>query len=287
MTTLHLLVIEGNTAEIRAKQKALGSKAYAETYEAVLHSLCTATLTVCQPADHTAELPDVAKLATYDGAVMTGSWLNIYDGGPEIDRQIELMRRVFESGTPFFGSCWGLQVATVAAGGTVRRNPKGREIGLSGPIQRTPQGQHHPLLENKPDPYTSITVHLDEVDTPAPGTTVLASNAWTTVQAAEIRHQSGIAWAVQYHPEFSFIDIASVTRRYMPSLIEQGLFKDEKEVLAYAAQLESYETGGNLLSPEMPVNLNHSALDPSLRLLELRNWIDHLVMPVRYQRGRN
>jgi GMP synthase (glutamine-hydrolysing) len=43
----------------------------------------------------------------------------VYDGGPAVDPQIELARAVLQSKPPLFGSCWGLQVVTVAAGGTV------------------------------------------------------------------------------------------------------------------------------------------------------------------------
>ena len=45
--------------------------------------------------------------------------------GPHIDPQIELAKAVLAAKTPLFGSCWGLQVITVAAGGSVRKNPKG------------------------------------------------------------------------------------------------------------------------------------------------------------------
>lgn len=281
MNISNLLLIEGNTAAIRSKQIAAGVKTYSESYKTVLQSLSSATITVCQAADDESELPNITQLTQYDGVVMTGSWLNIYDGGSAIERQIELMRRIFASGTPFFGSCWGLQVATVAAGGTVRRNPKGREIGISSPIKRTAAGQQHALLQGKPNPFRAITVHLDEVDTLAPNTTVLASNEWTAVQAAEIRHGAGIAWAVQYHPELSFMDIAHITRRYTPSLIEQGIFKDTLAVQHYATQLEGYDA--EIFSQDV----DPSVLNRQQRQLELQNWLDHLVMPTLHQRRRS
>ena len=43
-----------------------------------------------------------------------------------------------------FGSCWGLQVITAAAGGSVRKNPKGREIGFGRGIRLTEAGRKHP-----------------------------------------------------------------------------------------------------------------------------------------------
>ena len=70
-------------------------------------------------ADGPITLPGGTALTEYDGCVMTGSALNVYDGGAAIDRQIDLVTAVLQAGVPFFGSCWGLQVAAVAAGGRV------------------------------------------------------------------------------------------------------------------------------------------------------------------------
>ena len=83
---------------------------------------------IALPADEGSNLPDPSGLESYDGVVITGSALNLWKAEPESMRQVELARAVYKSGTPFFGSCWGLQVATVAAGGSVRENPKGREV---------------------------------------------------------------------------------------------------------------------------------------------------------------
>ena len=56
--------------------------------------------------------------------------------GRQIEPQIELARAVLKSKTPLFGSCWGLQVVTVAAGGTVRRQPEGPRDSASGGASR-------------------------------------------------------------------------------------------------------------------------------------------------------
>src|SRR5207302_2785311 len=121
-----LLVIEGNTAAGRARHQAAGGTVASEGYAALLRELLPgAIIDIAYPADSGANLPDRMGLEGYDGVAITGSSLNIYNGGPEIDRQIELTRSVFAAGTPVFGSCWGLQVLTTAAGGSVRKNPKG------------------------------------------------------------------------------------------------------------------------------------------------------------------
>ena len=79
-------------------------------------------------------------------------------------RQIELVRAALTTGTPLFGSCWGLQVITAAAGGSVRKNPKGREIGFGRGIRLTEAGRKHPMYVGKLDVFNAPTVHLDEVE---------------------------------------------------------------------------------------------------------------------------
>src|SRR5438270_70982 len=102
----------------------------------------------------------------------------------------------------------------------------------------TGAGQDHPMYAGKAQAFDAVTVHLDEVETLAPGTTVLASNAHSHVQAAEIRHDGGVAWAVQYHPEFSLADIAVIIRRYGSQLIREGFFADLAARDVYTADLE-------------------------------------------------
>src|SRR5690348_864245 len=133
-----LLVVEGNTAETRDRHRSMGGTVTGEGYAALLGTLLPeAMVDICFPTDPGANLPNGAGLADYDGIAITGSALNIYDGGPAIDPQIELVRAALGSGTPIFGSCWGLQLLTVAAGGSVRRNPLGREIGVARRIEVT------------------------------------------------------------------------------------------------------------------------------------------------------
>src|SRR5262245_41069967 len=130
MSSPRLLVCEGNTAELRTKQVEAGGVAMSDGYADLLRKLSPgAVVDICYPADPGANLP-LGGVEGYDGVAITGSALNVYDGGPAIEPQIELARAVLKARTPLFGSCWGLQVVTVAAGGTVRANPKGREIGI-------------------------------------------------------------------------------------------------------------------------------------------------------------
>ena len=124
---LHLLVVEGNTRADRAAYREGFGLTASESYARTLTELAPdARCDIVCPADEGANLPGASALGDYDGVFITGSALNLYDGGREITRQIELARAVFAAKVPFFGSCWGLQVATAAAGGEVIKNPVGR-----------------------------------------------------------------------------------------------------------------------------------------------------------------
>ena len=74
------------------------------------------------------------------------------------------MRAVYASGTPAFGSCWGIQIGAVAAGGDVQRNPKGREIGFARRIVPT-RGRRGRTRCSPAGPaaYDAPAIHLDTV----------------------------------------------------------------------------------------------------------------------------
>ncbi|BCW91111.1 Gamma-glutamyl-L-1-hydroxyisopropylamide hydrolase [Alphaproteobacteria bacterium SO-S41] len=287
--TLRLLVIEGNVKANRERAVASGGTVSSDSYGELLRRLGPAgtIVDICYPADPGANLPDTGGLESYDGVAITGSALNVYDGGPAVYPQIDLVRTLFRTATPCFGSCWGLQIATVAAGGTVRKNPDGREIGIGRRIAVTEAGHGHGLFMGKPRLFDAITVHLDEVETLAPGTTVLATNDWSPVQAAEIETPGGGGfWGTQYHPEYDFREIAAIFRRYGDLLIRQGLFADAAEQATYTAELDALHADPAPKPLVWKYGLDETVLDPALRSRELKNWIEQAVLPAKSTRGR-
>jgi GMP synthase (glutamine-hydrolysing) len=287
MPAPRLLVVEGNTAETRDRHRSMGGTVTGEGYADLLGRLLPGVvIDICFPTDPGANLPNGSGLEGYDGIAVTGSALNIYDGGPAIVPQIELVRAALASGTPIFGSCWGLQVITVAAGGSVRRNPKGREIGFARRIAVTAAGRGHPMFRNKGEVFDALAVHLDEIETLAPGTTVLARNDMSEVQAAEIRVNGTVAWGVQYHPEYSCREMAAIMRRYGMRLIDDGLFATPTEIEAFAADLETLQREPTHRPLAWRYGVDACVLDDARRTAEIANWITHQVMPTRARRGR-
>ena len=287
MPAPRLLVIEGNTPENRALHVAAGGAAASKGYAELLQELLpSAVVDICFPADPGANLPNGEALEGYDGVAITGSGLHVYAGGPAVTRQVELARAVLEAGTPVFGSCWGLQVLTVAAGGVVRKNPKGREIGFGRRMKLTEAGRKHPMYVGKPEVFNAPTVHLDEVETVAPGTIVLATNEVSDVQSAEIRVNGAVAWGVQYHPEYPLREIATIVRRIGLRLIDEGFFLDTKEIATFADDLDALD--GNPAEKRLSwrYGISKNILDKTLRTGEVANWLQYQVLPTRAKRGR-
>jgi GMP synthase (glutamine-hydrolysing) len=287
MPVPRLLVMEGNSPETRADHKAAGgvmsSIGYAELLQELLPS---AVVDICFPGDPGVNLPNGGALEGYDGVAITGSSLHIYNGGIEVTQQIELARAVLAAGTPIFGSCWGLQILTVAAGGSVRRNPKGRELGFGRSIKLTEAGRKHPMYAGKPDVFNAPTVHLDEVETLAPGMTVLATNVVSDVQSAEIVLNGATAWGVQYHPEYPLREIAAIVRRVGPRLIGEGFFLNEADIETFVEDLYALDKDPNDKRLAWRHGINQNVLDKRLRQNEIANWVQFQVLPTRAKRGR-
>jgi GMP synthase (glutamine-hydrolysing) len=285
--TLRFLVAESEPPAAREKRRKSVGRSSGETFLARLDALAPrAACDRIKPADLDSDLPDIDRIAEYDAVFLTGSPLHLYDNTPETRRQIAFMRTVFRSGTPSFGSCAGLQVAIVAAGGTVRAMGARREAGFARRIFRQEAGRNHPLLAGRPPVFDAPAIHTDEVETLPDGATLLASNSVTHVQAAEIRHDGGIFWGVQYHPEISLREVAAALRRQADDLIEHDLAPDEAAVESHAALVDALHDAPGRRDLAWRLGLDEQVTDEALRMSELRNFIAHLVLPTRSARGR-
>jgi GMP synthase (glutamine-hydrolysing) len=283
MTAARILVIDGNRAATRAQQVAAGGESSGEGYARTLEGLAAVGCDIVRPADGEVRFAAGSGLASYDGVAITGSALNVYDGGPHIERQIELAQAVFAAGVPFFGSCWGLQVAVCAAGGRVRRNPRGREFGFARRIELGEAGRGHPMFAGKPAVFEAITVHRDDVEQMPAGAVPLASNDMG-LQALELRHDRGTFWGVQYHPEYSFNEIAATALRYGATLIEERLFADQAELEAFVAELRALMRDPSDRRLTWKHGLGPAMQTDRSRLAELRNWLERQVLPFARRR---
>jgi GMP synthase (glutamine-hydrolysing) len=284
---LKFLIAESEPPQAREKRRRSVGRSSGETYESLLeHVAPEAEWTRVQPADEGANAVPIGDLSQFDGVFVTGSPLHLYDDKPECRRIIDFMRAVFASGTPSFGSCAGLQVATVAAGGTVRAMGERREAGFARRIFPTDAGRTHPLLTGRPNAFDAPAIHTDEVAELPTGAILLASNGTTAVQAAEIRFDQGIFWGVQYHPEISLFEVAAALRRQSDDLIQHGLAADEDAVEQHAALVDALHEAPDRPDLAWQLGLDQEVTVPQKRAIEIHNFIEHLVRPTRSKRGR-
>ncbi|MCD2324476.1 type 1 glutamine amidotransferase [Sphingomonas sp. IC-56] len=284
---MRFLVAECEPPEAREKRRESVGRSSGETYLEVLHKLAPgAECDRLKPTDSRAEIPSREALSAYDAVFLTGSPLHLWQDSPEARRQIEFMQKVFASGTPSFGSCAGLQVACVAAGGKVRSMGQRREAGFARRLVATDAGRNHPLLDGRPASYDAPAIHTDEVEQLPEGATLLASNRVTHVQAAEIRCGDGVFWGVQYHPEISLREVAAALRRQSDDLLEHGLARSEADVEQLAEQVDALHEAPDRADLAWRLGLDDQVTVPEQRTRELRNFIEYLVQPTRSRRGR-
>ena len=142
------------------------------------------------------------------------------------------------------------------------------------------------MYAGKFDVFNAPTVHLDEVETLAPGSTVLAANAMSAVQSVEIRGNGSVAWAVQYHPEYPLRELAVIVRRTGARLIDEGFFADEADLAAYARDLDTLDRDPSCKRLAWRHGVSANVLDKKLRTGEVANWVEFQVLPTRAHRGR-
>ena len=275
---LRFLVAESEPLEAREERRDSVGRSSGDTYLNILARLAPGV--ACdriKPADADSALPLGETIGDYDAVFLTGSPLALYEESPEVRRSIAFMRATFASGTPAFGSCAGLQLATVAAGGIVRPNRSGPEAGFARRITATDAGRAHPMLAGRPAAYDAPSIHTDEVETLPAGAVLLASNRTTVVQAAEIRHDDGCFWGVQYHPEIGLDEVGGALRRQADSLVEAGLARSPAEVKEQAAQVEALHREPQRRDLAWRLGLDEQVTDDERRQTEIRNFINALL----------
>jgi GMP synthase (glutamine-hydrolysing) len=273
---LRLLVVEGNTPAGRRRIAESAGATPAESYAGVLRAIDpNAIVDICTPADGDGTTPQ--PLDSYDGLAITGSSLNIYERDIASLRQIDFVREVFARGIPMFGSCWGLQLATVAAGGEVGLNPAGREVAFARKIALTSAGCDHPMHATREAVFDAPAIHSDIVTRLPQVAIVTARNAMSEIQAAEIRFGRGVFWGVQYHPEYGLHDIAAVIRRYGETLVTEGFFADIAELDRYASDLSTLAANQQRRDIAWRLGFGDDIMKESVRQTELSNWIASLV----------
>ena len=120
-------------------------------------------------------------------------------------RQIDFARAAFPPACPSGGAAGVCSLPQWRSGGSVRRNPRGREFPMARAITMTQAGRAHPLLASRPAVFDALCSHLDEIETMPPNSEVLAANELSAIQAIATQTPwRGSFRGTQYHPEHSW-----------------------------------------------------------------------------------
>jgi GMP synthase (glutamine-hydrolysing) len=275
----NILIAEGTPAVWQTARAELGIPSN--------FSLCAAAVGVHQPdirctalniADGES-LPLGTTLADFDGVMIPGSPLHAYDRTQEVTRQIEFARAAFAAGVPVWGSCWGFQLATVALDGSVRRNPRGRELAIARAITVTEAGRAHPLLASRPAVFDALCSHLDEVETLPPNAVVLAGNEVSAVQAMAVQTPYGGSFSgTQYHPEHTLAVSAALIELRAAELVDEGLGANRRDIVAMAADYRALAAEPTRRDLTWRYGISCEIIDPIRRTTEIGNWLRTVVV---------
>jgi GMP synthase (glutamine-hydrolysing) len=279
-STLRFLIIDGYPKPSRDEFDVVGMKYAWLLYAGMLKKyLPEAEYSLWLPSDNPAP-PDGLGPEHYAGILWPGCNLTIYHRDDiRVTRQVEFARKSYEVGTPAFGTCWGIQMAAVAAGGEVRANPRGREMGLGRKIWLTAAGLEHPMYEGKPPVYNGFSSHLDEITQLPPGGVLLATNDFTHVQAIGVKHAKGTFWGLAYHPEYDLHEMARLITARAQKLVAEDFFQSHEELAQYVEKLETLHQNPNRKDLRWQLDIDDDVLSDQVRQVEFRNWINKLVLP--------
>ena len=270
---LRILVVASETKDQRAERRRYADTASHESYAIALKVLrddLEIDSTSCVDGGSQMSLRDLGR---FDGIVFPGSPIQMYHDSDETRRAASFMRLVFDAGTPSFGSCAGLQIAAVAAGGTTGPRQPGIEAALARNIMTTDDGRAHPMLAGRPPVWTAPAMHSSVVTALPPVARVLARNADTPVEAAEIRHGNGVFWGVQYHPEISLAEVAASLRRQASDLVDEGLAASIKAVEDHADKLQALSDDPTRRDLAWQLGVDNQVTDTANRMREIGNFL--------------
>lgn len=281
MKQLNFIIIDGYPKPSRDQFDEVGMTKAGELYaKLLLQHMPHAKYDIFYSSDPDVVLPDEEELKKYDGVLWPGCNLTVYhDHDERVVKMVDLCKGAYEVGVPQFGSCWAAQIAVYAAGGEVKPNPKGREMGLARKIHLTPEGLKHPMYEGKPPVFDGFISHDDEITKLPEGGEWLASNEFTRIQSVSVKYKNGIFWAPQYHPEYDLHEVARLIIARDEKLIKQNYFQGQNDLMIYVEDLEKIYNDHSRKDLRWKYGIDEDVIEDSIRQLEFVNWLNKLVIP--------
>lgn len=278
--TYKFLIIDGYPKESRDQFDACGMTLAGKLYaRLLLRYMPDADYDILYTSDPGVNVPDEEGLKNYDAILWPGCNLTVYhDHNERVTKLANLARDGFKVGLEQFGSCWAAQLAVHVAGGEVKPNPKGREMGVARKIFLTEEGKNHPMYAGKTPVFDGFISHDDMITKLPEGSKNLASNDFTEVQAVEVVFENGVFWSTQYHPEYNLSEVAKLITSREELLTREGYFRSHEDLLEYVDQLETIYKDPSRKDLRWKWAIDDDLLSDDIRELEFANWINYRVI---------
>lgn len=255
----------------------LAGKLYAKL---LLQHMPEAEYEIFYTSDPGVDLPRGKELEEFDAVLWPGCNLTIYHTEDErVTKLVDLSKDAYEFALPQFGSCWAAQMAVYAAGGEVKPNPKGREMGVARKVFITSEGKQHPMYKGKTHVFDGFISHDDMITKLPEGGISLSSNDFTPIQAVEVKYEKGVFWAPQYHPEYNLHEIARLILAREKRLMRENYFNSKEDMLKYSADLDEIYKDETRKDLRWKYAIDEDLLSADIRECEFANWIKHQVIP--------
>ena len=156
--------------------------------------------------------PSPSMLAAHDMVLIGGAGdYSVTEGGPWLEKALDVMRNLHTLRKPTFASCWGFQALAKALGGAVVADPARAEIGTL-TLQLTEAGLQNSVFSELGTTFYAHVGHMDTVDALPSDAIQLACSPLVDNHAFRIRGMP--IYATQFHPELRIQEVKARISSY-------------------------------------------------------------------------
>ena len=261
MTRLNLLIVEGNNREdSEVFIKAAGATAADNIKNLILKFDPSSNIEIINPGNDKETADTLGYIDKFDGIIFTGGAMRINDMTNEIKKHINFASNCFKYKKKILAICWGLQVCSTAAGGKVAPANNGAHIGIATDVQINNEGKNSLIYKNKKNIFTTPAFNFDEVIEIPERATLLASDKINRVMGIYFKVSNSEIWGLQYHPDYEYRQMISLSNARKERLLNNKIFDNEKDYLKHISLIEEED----------------KKLDFKNRTCEVKNWLDFL-----------
>ncbi len=261
MSDSNILIIEGNnTKDSEVFIKAAGSTAADNLKDLILNLQTNSNIKIINPTNYKETNEALQNINNFDGIIFTGGAMRINDMTDEIKKHINFATNCFKHNKKILAICWGLQICSVAAGGKVAPAKNGAHIGIASDVKINNEGKDNLIYRNKKNVFTTPAFNFDEVVEIPDGATLLASDKVNKVMGIYFKVGGSEIWGLQYHPDYKYQQMISLSNARKDSLLNNKVFNNENEYLKHILLIEEED----------------KKLDFENRTCEVKNWLEFL-----------